>query len=143
MNNKQIVENFWQTMATNDFHAAAALLHDDYLLEWPQSGERIRGRDNFAAINMNYPAEGEWRFTIHQIVAEGDIVVSDVNATDGKMIGRAITFSTIRDEKIWKQVEFWADAFEAPLENPVDRKAGVGKGCLHYGYYKNFICDRP
>ena len=114
MNNKQIVENFWQTMATNDFHAAAALLHDEYFLEWPQSGERIRGRDNFAAINKNYPAEEEWRFTVHQLVAEGDIVVSDVTATDGKMTGRAITFSTIRDEKIWKQVEFWPDPFKAP-----------------------------
>ena len=91
-----------------------ALLHDDYILEWPQSGERIRGRDNFAAINTNYPAEGEWRFTIYQIVAEGDVVVSDVTAADGKMIGRAITFSTIRDGKIWKQVEFWPDPFEAP-----------------------------
>ena len=114
MNNKQIVENFWLTMATNDFYAAAQLLHDDYILEWLQSGERIRGRDNFAAINTNYPAEGKWRFTIHQIVAEGDVVVTDVTATDGKMIGRAITFSTIRDGKIWKQVEFWPDPFEAP-----------------------------
>ena len=49
---------------------------------------------------MNYPAEGEWRFTVHEIVAEGDLVVSDVTATNGKMIGRAITFSTILDEKI-------------------------------------------
>ena len=115
MNNKQIVENFWLTMATNDFYAAAGLLHDDYVLEWPQSGERIRGRDNFAAINTNYPAEGKWRFTINQIVEEGDMVVTDVTATDGKMIGRAITFSTIRDGKIWKQIEFWPDPFEAPI----------------------------
>jgi len=114
MNNKQIVENFWLTMATNDFYASAGLLHDDYILEWPQSGERIRGRDDFAAINTNYPAGGKWRFTIHQIVSEADVVVSDVTATDGKMIGRVITFSTIRDGKIWKQVEFWPDPFEAP-----------------------------
>ena len=56
MDNKQILENFWSTMATNDFYAASQLLHDDYILEWPQSGERIRGRDNFAAINTFYPA---------------------------------------------------------------------------------------
>ena len=35
---KQIVERFWLTMQTNDFKAAAALLHEDYVLEWPQSG---------------------------------------------------------------------------------------------------------
>jgi len=114
MNNKQILETFWETMETNDFRAASQLLHDDYTLEWPQSGERILGRDNFAAINTNYPAEGKWHFEINHILAERDMVVTDVSVTDGKVIGRAITFSTIRDEKIWKQVEFWPDPFEAP-----------------------------
>ena len=114
MNNKQILENFWASMETNDFYAAAQLLHDQYSMEWPQSGEHILGRDNFAAINTNYPSEGKWHFTINHIVAEGDTVVTDVTATDGKIIGRAITFSTIRDEKIWRQVEFWPDPFEAP-----------------------------
>ena len=42
------------------------------------------------------------------------MVVTDVNVTDGTIVGRVITFSTIRDEKIWKQVEFWPDPFEAP-----------------------------
>lgn len=114
MNNKQILENFWVTMETNDFHAASQLLHDEFILEWPQSGERILGRDNFAAINTNYPAEGKWKFRINQIIEEGNVVVTDVNVTDGKITGRAITFSTIRDKKIWKQVEFWPDPFEAP-----------------------------
>ena len=114
MNNKQILENFWSTMETNDFHAASQLLHDEYLLEWPQSGERIAGRESFAAINTNYPAEGKWRFSINHIVSEGDLVVTDVNVTDGKAIGRAVTFSTIRDEKIWRQIEFWPEPFEAP-----------------------------
>ena len=114
MNNKQVLENFWATMETNDFHAASQLLHEEYNLDWPQSGERILGRENFAAINTNYPAEGKWHFEINQIVSEGDIVVTDVSVTEGKITGRAITFSTIKDEKIWKQVEFWPDPFGAP-----------------------------
>ena len=101
-------------METNDFHTVSKLLHDDFILDWPQSGERILGRENFAAININYPAEGKWHFEVIHIVAEGDVVVTDVSATDGKISGRAITFSTIRDGKIWKQVEFWPDPFDAP-----------------------------
>lgn len=114
MNPKQIVRQFWDTMATNDFNAAVQLLHDDFVLEWAQSGERIRGRENFAKINSAYPASGKWRFTIHTLIAEGETVVSDVSVTDGARQDRAITFSTIRDGKIWKQVEFWPEAFEAP-----------------------------
>ena len=114
MNNKQVIENFWTTMGTNDCFAVAQLLHDEYTLEWHQSGERIRGRDNFAALNTNFPAEGKWQFKINAIVTEGDVVVSDVSVSDGKRQDRAITFSTLRDGKIWKQVEFWPESFEAP-----------------------------
>lgn len=110
---KQIVENFWAAMQTNDFRRAAEFLHEDYILEWPQSGERIRGRANFVAVNENYPAHGRWVFTIHRILAEGDEVVSDVSVTDGVVNARVITFSTVRDGRIRHQIEFWPDPFEA------------------------------
>jgi ketosteroid isomerase-like protein len=101
-------------MQTNDFKAAGEFLHDDYVLEWPQSGERIRGRANFVAINENYPAHGRWEFAVRRVVAEQDEVVSDVEVTDGVITGRAITFSTIRDGKIAHQLEFWPDPFVPP-----------------------------
>jgi len=111
---KQVLEQFWMTMQTNDFRRVGELLHDDYILEWPQSGERIRGRANFIAVNENYPAHGRWEFTVHQIVAEGDRVVSDVDVTDGAVRGRVITFSTVREGRILHQTEFWPDPYEAP-----------------------------
>ncbi len=114
MNPKQLLEQFWQTMETNDFYAVAQLLHDDFVLEWVQSGERIRGRESFAKLNTAYPTEGIWHFTIHSIVADGNNVVTDVSVTDGTLNDRVITFSTIRDGKIWKQVEFWPEPFSAP-----------------------------
>lgn len=114
MNSKQIMETFWKTMESNDFHAVAELLHDDFTLEWHQSGERIRGRENFAKINTAYPANGKWHFSINSIITEGNHVVTDVSVTDGVVKDRVITFSTIRDGKIWKQIEFWPEPFEAP-----------------------------
>ena len=114
MDDKQVVEAFWSAMETNDFHAAARFLHDDYLLDWPQSGERVRGRDNFAALNTAYPTAGRWHFEINHIATDGDLIVTDVTVTDGTRTDRAITFSTVRDGKIWKQVEFWPEPFEAP-----------------------------
>lgn len=112
--NQRLVEQFWATMETNDFRAAGQLLHDDYVLDWPQSGERIRGRDNFAAINENYPAAGRWRFTVHRLIADDNGVVTEVTVTDGAIAGRAITFSEVQDGKIIRQSEYWPDPFEAP-----------------------------
>jgi ketosteroid isomerase-like protein len=110
--NKGVIEKFWATMQTNDFKAASEILYDDFVLEWPQSGERIRGRANFVAVNENYPAHGRWEFTIHRILGEGDEVVSDVGVTDGVIRGRVITFSIMRDGKILHQTEFWPGPFE-------------------------------
>jgi hypothetical protein len=114
MNNRQVLENFWGTMATNDFHAAAQLLHEESTLDWPQSGERIRGRNHFALINTHHPADGPWQYTINTIMAENDVVVTDVPVINGRRRDRAITFSAVRDGKIWKQVEFWPEPFEMP-----------------------------
>lgn len=111
---KQVVAQFWTTMQTNDWRAAAALFADDYVLEWPQSGERIVGRDNFVVVNAQYPAAGRWQFAVQRLLAEGDEVVSEVVVTDGVQHGRAITFSNVRDGLITRQVEFWPDSFDAP-----------------------------
>ena len=40
-----VVERYWALMATNDFTAVGAILADDFVLEWPQSDEQIRGRE--------------------------------------------------------------------------------------------------
>lgn len=109
---KQVVQQFWEAMQDNDFRRAGEYLHDEYVLEWPQSGERIRGRANFVAVNENYPAAGRWNFTIHRLIAEGDDVATETSVTDGAVTGRAITFSTVREGKIVRQTEYWPDSFE-------------------------------
>ena len=110
----EILKKFWQQMATNDFHSVGSLLSDDFVLEWPQSGERIRGRDNFIAMNVEYPANGKWQFTVHRIVGTDAEAVSDVSVTDGTQHARVISFVTVKDGKITKNVEFWPDEFPAP-----------------------------
>lgn len=115
MSPELIVRRFWHQLQSNDFHAVGRLfLHDDYCLEWPQSSEKIIGRENFALINENYPANGKWVFKINRIVAQDNHVVSDVTVTDGVIKATAITFSKIKDNKIISQVEYWPDCYSAP-----------------------------
>lgn len=114
MSSEALVREFWRLMGTNDFSSVAAVLSDDFTLEWPQSGELIRGAANFSQMNAEYPAVGPWCFDIERIVASDDEAVSDVRVTDGETVGRAISFFTIEQGKITKIVEFWPDNFEAP-----------------------------
>lgn len=103
-------------MATNDFHAVKAVLADDFVLEWPQTKERIRGAENFAKLNVAYPAQGPWKFEINRIVANANDAVSDTSITDGVMQARAITFFTTDGNLISKIVEFWPEPYDAPFD---------------------------
>ena len=124
-NAAEVVSEFWRLMATNDFSAVAAVLATDFVLEWPQSRERLRGAERFARMNTEYPANGPWCFTVHRIVGGDGEVVSDVGITDGLQVARAISFFTVADGRITRLVEFWPEPYPAPanrahLVEPLD-----------------------
>lgn len=107
------VRRFWELMAGNDFDAVGAVLSDDFVVDWPQSNERIRGRANFARMNAAYPAHGRWTFEVHRLFGQGADVVTDVGVTDGVQVARAISFFTVVDGRVTRLVEFWPDPFPA------------------------------
>ena len=59
MANEDVVRGLWQAFDHLEFDQAHELLHDDFVCEWPQSRERIRGADNYITVNRQYP--GMWR----------------------------------------------------------------------------------
>lgn len=109
-----IVRQFWRLMETNDFHAVGRVLAVDFVLEWPQSKERIRGAENFARMNAEYPTTGRWSFRINRLVASGESVVTQVSVTDGAQQAEPVSFFTVRDGAIVQLVEYWPDPYQAP-----------------------------
>jgi len=108
------VQEHWRRMQTNDFSYAAELLAKDFVLEWPLSNERIRGKDNFIAVNEEYPANGRWTFDVHRCVGNAREVVTDVSVSDGTIKARAITFSYVEGGVLRRQVEYWPEKYPAP-----------------------------
>jgi len=109
-----IVREYWRLMGTNDFGSVASVLASDFVLDWPQSKERVRGAERLSRLNTEYPAHGLWRFSIRRLVAAGAEAVSDVDVTDGVVMARAISFFTIEKGRIRRIVEFWPEPYEAP-----------------------------
>ena len=110
----ELVHQFWERMQSNDFRWASQLLGDDFVLDWPQSRERIRGRAAFAAMNEEYPSHGRWEFTVLRVVGNDDEAVSDVSVTDGVQQARAISFFSVRGGRITALIEFWPEAYDPP-----------------------------
>jgi ketosteroid isomerase-like protein len=110
----ETVRQFWRLMATNDFQSVAEVLSPDFVVEWPQSSEVIRGPERFARMNSEYPSHGPWSFTINRLVAADQEVVTDVTVTDGVQTARAISFFTVDGGQITRLREFWPEPYDPP-----------------------------
>jgi ketosteroid isomerase-like protein len=110
----QLAEAMWRAMEAGDWDAAGGLLHDDYVQEWPQSGERIVGRDDAMAINRNFPG-GLPSMNFRRTVADGNLAVLEVELTyaDGsRYFGTSVI--EVRDGKVVKETDYFSQAFPAP-----------------------------
>ncbi len=110
----ETAREFWRLMASNDFHSVGAVLAPGFVLEWPQTRERIRGAERFAQMNAEYPAHGPWQFTIHRLVGSESQAVSEVTVTDGVQTAKALSFFTVEQGTITHLVEYWPEPYAAP-----------------------------
>ena len=109
-----VAREFWRLMATNDFAAVAAVLAPEFVLEWPQSNERIRGAERFARMNRDYVSHGPWRFTVRRVFGNESEAVSEVDVTDGVQRATAISFFAVAGGKIERLVEYWPEPYDPP-----------------------------
>lgn len=108
---RSVIERYWATMNRNDWWGVGDLLHDEFVLEYPQSGERIRGRERNALLNEHYPSPGPWTFTVERLLVEGDDAVTDVAVRGAEFAGRAISFFELDDGLIRRITEYWPEPF--------------------------------
>jgi ketosteroid isomerase-like protein len=110
----QLAEAVWKALEAGDWDAATRYLQDDFVQEWPQSGERIVGRDNAIAINRNFPG-GLPTMKFRRTVAAGHLAVLEVELTyaDGSRYF-GVSVVELRDGKIAKETDYFAQPFSAP-----------------------------
>ena len=110
--NRQAVERAWKATESGDALQLADLLHEDAVQEWPQSGERIRGKKNITAINDNYP--GMPTAKMRRVSTAGDLVVAELLLDYGGKPVHLCSILEMKDGKVIKQTDYFADPFEAP-----------------------------
>jgi ketosteroid isomerase-like protein len=116
MEPSEVVRALWDRIQARDWNAVAGLFAEDAIVEWPVSAERIVGRDNYVAVNREYP-EG-WSINVLRVVADGDQVVSEVEVPHAELgTFRVASFWTVTGGMIVRGTEYWSSVGgdEAPL----------------------------
>jgi hypothetical protein len=114
MTDEHPVAGLWAAFDAADWTRARSYLADDFLADWPQTCERIRGADAFIALNAAYP--GRWRCRLHEVIAAGDRATAHVTVSDGIAIFYAMSVYRLAAGKIIEAVEVFGDAMEPPYD---------------------------
>jgi SnoaL-like domain len=106
------LDQHWAASDANDFETEHRIYHEDAVLEYPQSGERTRGRRNIQGQRASQPSNK--RFAIQRIIGSGDLWVTEFILTyDGKP-SYTVSIMEFRDDKVARETQYFADPFPAP-----------------------------
>ena len=101
----------WAASDASDFETEHSIYHEDAVLEYPQSGERIRGRSNIQMTRTIQP--NKKRFTVQRMVGGGDLWVTEfILRYDGKP-SYTVSIMEFRGDKVARETQYFADPFEA------------------------------
>ena len=106
------LDRHWAASDANDFETEHQIYQDDAVLEYPQSGERIRGRRNIQASRFAQP--NQKRFAVRRILGAAELWITELVLTyDGKP-SYTVSIMEFRDEKVARETQYFADPFAAP-----------------------------
>jgi hypothetical protein len=104
------LERHWTASDASDFEAEHDIYHDDAVLDYPQSGERIRGRRNIQASRT--VQTNKKRFSVRRIVGNGDLWVTEFVLTYDGAPSYTVSIMEFRDGKVAHETQYFCDPFE-------------------------------
>lgn len=111
--NRKTIERLVDCINHGDIEVMDELFHEDAVMDWPQSGERVVGGDNRRAIYKSFP-------TLPKITPRRVQVVNDLGVAEAVLdYGEGLPYQTVfifefRDGKIARETAYWSEPFEAP-----------------------------
>ncbi|MDI9917640.1 nuclear transport factor 2 family protein [Rhodococcus sp. IEGM 1379] len=99
----------WAASDANNFTAEHHIYRADAVLEYPQSGERISGRDNIQASRVAQP--NAKRFTVQRILGSGNIWISELVLTYDEQPSYVVNIMEFEGGKVVRETQYFGEPF--------------------------------
>jgi hypothetical protein len=109
---RDAVEEHWRASESGDTEAEHAMYADDAVLDYPQSGERFRGRAAISAQRGGHPASRHFR--VLRISGSGDLWVSECLITYDGVPSYSVSVMEFAGGLVAHETQYFGDPFEAP-----------------------------
>jgi hypothetical protein len=107
----RFLSELWSDLSPEEVYEANH--PEDYVMEMPQSGESVRGRENMRKFHEAYPNTPSIRLR-RVLVRDGLWIVEAVNDYGGGQVSDMAMILELKDGRIWRDRRYYAEPFEAP-----------------------------
>ena len=100
----------WAASDADDFEAEHAIYDDAAVLEYPQSGERLRGRQHIQASRMAQPDAK--RFAVRRVLGAGGLWISELEVRYGERRFHVVSVMEFDGDRVVRETQYFAEPFE-------------------------------
>jgi hypothetical protein len=104
------LQRHWAASDANDFATEHEIYRADAVLDYPQSGERIRSRANIEAARVAQPSTK--RFTVRRMIGGGDLWISELVMTYDGQPFYVVSIMEFEGGEVVHETQYFGDAFE-------------------------------
>ena len=104
------LDHHWAASDANDLEKEHHIYREDAVLEYPQSGERIRSRGKIQSSRAAQP--NRKRFTVRRIIGAGDLWVTEYTITYDGRPSYTVSIMEFLDGKVARETQYFAEPFE-------------------------------
>jgi hypothetical protein len=103
----------WRASAAGDANSQHDIYDDDVICDYPQSGERIVGRNNLQALRTHHPGMPSG-FSVRGILGSGDIWITEYIISNVSQSPYTVSVMEFQNDKVVHETQYFADPFEDP-----------------------------
>ena len=104
-----LLERHWTASDAGDFDAEHDIYREDAVLDYPQSGERIRGRRNIRESRFVQP--NRKRFAVRRMIGSGDLWLTEFTLSYDEVPSYAVSIMEFRDGLVAHETQYFAEPF--------------------------------
>ena len=107
---RDALQRHWAASDADDFDGEHEIYDDDAVLEYPQSGERIRGRHRIQASRQAQP--NRKRFALRRLIGGGDLWISELAVTYDQRPVHVVSIMELAHGKVVRETQYFGELFQ-------------------------------
>ena len=107
------LEQHWSASAAGDLDAEHDIYQDNAVCEYPQSGERILGKENLKNLRGHHPGRPSG-FAVHRISGSGNLWVTEYVINYAEKPVYTVSIMEFERGKCRREIQYFGDPFDAP-----------------------------